>query len=146
MKYLRILICLLLLNPTYLEAKPSPEYLIVETDTYQYAFSVEIASTPTEQRIGLMHREELGPYQGMLFVYDRPQPVYMWMRNTPLSLDMIFVDRNGKIVHIEENAEPFSDEPRGPGTPVSAVLEVKGGTVEALDIEKGDQLKHSFFK
>ncbi len=109
-------------------------------------YLVELARTPSQMRRGLMFRDSLPGNQGMLFVHEPERQAAMWMRNTILSLDMIFIDRNGEIVFIEENTEPFSLETISAGVPVRAVLELNAGQVQKHQITVGDRVLHPVFK
>ncbi|MBL4748539.1 MAG: DUF192 domain-containing protein [Magnetovibrio sp.] len=103
-------------------------------------FTVEVASTPDQLRQGLMHRTELAPNKGMLFVYKPPRTVGMWMKNTLISLDMLFADRLGRIIFIAENTQPMSEDIiQAPGR-TAYVLEVPAGTVKQLSIGLGQRL------
>ncbi len=102
-------------------------------------FTVEIAETDSQRERGLMEREELGPDQGMLFDFGRSRRVYMWMKNTFLPLDMMFIRKDGVIVNIKESALPLSEDIIDSGEDVAFVLEVAGGTVRRLSISKGDR-------
>ncbi len=123
------------------------EALLIESQAGPvHTFFVQVARTSKERETGLMFREELSPNGGMLFDFDRPQPVAMWMRNTLIPLDMIFIEDDGRIAGIAENTVPHSlDIIRSPG-PVSAVLEIKGGMSERLQLKAGDRVRHSMFE
>jgi uncharacterized membrane protein (UPF0127 family) len=110
-----------------------------------HAFSVELAITDAERSRGLMFRKELPEGHGMLFDFKQDQPVSFWMHNTYVSLDMIFIRGDGRIVHIAENAEPQSDRLIPSGGPVRAVLEVIAGTARKLGIAPGDRVTGSIF-
>jgi uncharacterized membrane protein (UPF0127 family) len=116
--------------------------LLVETASSQFRFEVEVADDPSERAKGLMFRESLADNAGMLFLYPEPQEVEFWMKNTPLSLDMVFVRQDGTIARIAERTTPFSEEIIASGEEVSAVLEVKGGMMRQLGIAVGDRLRH----
>lgn len=112
------------------------------------AVTVEIADTPDSRSLGLMHRRDLAPGHGMLFIYEHPQPVSFWMRNTLIALDLIFVDARGEVRHIHPMARPL-DETAIPGAaPGDAdparlmVLEVPGGDAARLGIVPGMVLAH----
>jgi uncharacterized membrane protein (UPF0127 family) len=105
-------------------------------------FTVEVADDNAERAQGLMNVEALGTLQGMLFVYDAPQPVSFWMRNTLIPLDMIFAGADGTIAAIHENAVPMDETPIPGGDAIQFVLEVNGGLTERLGIEPGDLLQH----
>jgi len=110
-----------------------------------HAFNVELATTEQERERGLMFRKELPPGQGMLFDFFSDQPVSFWMHNTYLSLDMIFIRSDGRIMHIAENAKPMSDDLIPSGAPVRAVLEVIAGTARELGIKAGDKVINPIF-
>lgn len=103
-------------------------------------FQVEVVDTPETRARGLMHRTELAPDAGMLFVFERPADVGFWMRNTLIPLDMIFIDRRGRIVHVHHRAQPHDETMISPGQPVTHVLEINGGLAEALGIEPGHRM------
>jgi len=109
-------------------------------------FTVEVANTWMQRRQGLQNRRTLPRDAGMLFDFRKPQPVSMWMKDTFLSLDMIFIDADGIIFSIAENTEPMSLDAIGSGAPVLAVLEVNAGTVTRLGIRPGDRVHHPMFK
>jgi len=121
------------------------ENLKIKTKFSQHSFLVEIARTLKEQSFGLMFRKKLSPNSGMLFTYPRVQYVKMWMKNTFIPLDILFISRKGRIVKIVERAIPGSRQIISSDHPIQAVLEVKGGTVSQLKISLGDLVKHSFF-
>ena len=116
-----------------------PVYIVTKDETLK--FNVEYAITPEEKAKGLMFRKSLPKRGGMLFIYQKPRQITMWMKNTPLSLDMIFINRRGVIRYIEEKTQPNSTRQIHSGGKVSAVLEVAAGTVENLGIRVGDQVK-----
>ena len=103
-------------------------------------FIAELAATPAHRAKGLMFRSELADNQGMLFDFKETRNVSMWMKNTPLSLDMIFTDDRGKVLYVARNTVPYSEDIISPGVPVYAVLEVKAGTAHRLRIKPGDRL------
>jgi uncharacterized protein len=110
-----------------------------------HPFSVELATNDAERARGLMLRKSLPEGQGMLFDFKRDGPVSFWMHNTYISLDMIFIAGDGRIVHIAENAKPLSDDLIPSGGPVRAVLEVIAGTVQKFGIAPGDRVTGSIF-
>ena len=93
-----------------------------------------------------MYRRSLAPDRGMLFDFARVQPISMWMQNTYIPLDMIFIRADGSIARIAENAEPLSTRTIPSGEPVLAVLEVIGGTAARLGVKPGDRVEHPLFK
>ena len=101
------------------------------------SFYLELAITPEEQSRGLMYRTEMRDDWGMLFVYAHDQNLSFWMKNTLISLDMIFVDTKGDVVGVVEEATPETTTPRGVGEPSRYVLEINGGLASQHDIERG---------
>ncbi len=108
-------------------------------------FSVEIADEPAEQARGLMFRESLAPFAGMLFVYPRPGSPRFWMKNTLIPLDMLFIAPDGRVAHVHHRAVPGDLTTIGGGDGILAVLEIRGGMAETLGIVPGDQLRHMAF-
>jgi len=111
-----------------------------------HAFAVEMADTPEERARGLMFRKSLPVRQGMLFDFEQDQVVTMWMRNTYISLDMIFIRHDGTIARIAQNTTPLSERTISSGTPVRAVLEVIAGTARRLGLAPGDRVAHPMFQ
>ena len=105
-------------------------------------FTVEVADDAQERAQGLMHRESMPFGAGMLFAYEHPQRVSFWMRNTLISLDMIFMDETGAITHIHENAVPLDETGIPGGDAVQYVLEINGGLSKRLGIAVGSELRH----
>ncbi len=103
-------------------------------------FSVELAVTDEERQRGLMFRRSLPESRGMLFDFKRDQDVQMWMHNTYISLDMIFIEADGRIRKVAENTEPMTDRIITKGGPVRAVLEVIAGTAKKFGIQAGDRV------
>jgi uncharacterized membrane protein (UPF0127 family) len=112
--------------------------LVLKTDSGPHNFNIEIATTNGERALGLMYRRELPDDAGMLFLYDPPQPISMWMRNTILPLDMIFIGTDGKVHRIESHAEPFSTDIISSDGTVQGVLEVNAGTAAKIGLKAGD--------
>lgn len=108
-------------------------------------FRVEVADDAAERAEGLMFREHLPASAGMLFVYEKPQSVSFWMRNTLIPLDMIFVDAAGKIAKIYENAVPLDETPIPGGDDIFAVLEINGGLSRRIGLAEGNVLQHPAF-
>lgn len=112
--------------------------LTVATATGPKLFHVEIAGTEAQREQGLMYRPTMAADAGMVFLYDHPQQVAFWMKNTIIPLDMVFIGGDGHIVSIHERAVPFSEEAIPSGPDAQDVLEVNGGTVARLGIRIGD--------
>jgi uncharacterized membrane protein (UPF0127 family) len=110
-----------------------------------HAFTVELAANDPERERGLMFRKELPEGQGMLFDFQHDQPVAFWMHNTYISLDMIFIRSDGRILRIAENTKPESDNIISSGAPARGVLEVIAGTARKLGIAPGDRVAHPWF-
>jgi uncharacterized protein len=123
---------------------PTSELTIISASG-PHRFKVELAETPQQMTQGLMFRTSLAPDAGMLFDYRQPTAATMWMRNTLIPLDMLFVDARGRIVNIHERAVPQSDDVIAAAEPVRAVIELNGGTAERLGIEPGDRVVHPIF-
>ncbi len=120
--------------------------LVVETaQGGRYPFTVELAVTEAQQAQGLMHRQSLAPDAGMLFLFDPVRPVSFWMRNTLISLDMLFIEPDGRIAGIARRTTPLSEAPVPSGRPVRAVLEINGGLAAMLGIAPGDRVVHEAF-
>lgn len=119
--------------------------LTVKTEEATHAFTVELADTPDAIREGLMFRDSLAPDAGMLFDFGEVRPASMWMKNTLIPLDMLFIDAKGEVVAIARNAVPGSLRSLGPGVPVRAVLEIPGGRAKELGIMPGDIVQHPIF-
>jgi uncharacterized membrane protein (UPF0127 family) len=111
--------------------------VLIETASGSHEFSVELAVSPDQRAQGLMFRQELGAAEGMLFLYPSDRIATMWMKNTMIPLDMLFIAADGRVVRIAERTVPQSTETISSEEPVRAVLELNGGTVARLGIEAG---------
>ena len=107
--------------------------------------AVTLAETPEARAQGLMFVERMATFDGMLFIYDRPQSVAFWMKNTLIPLDMIFAGQDGVIRRIHAEAVPGDLTPIPGGEDILAVLEVNGGLAERLGLAEGDVLRHPAF-
>ena len=131
---------------TGIEAKAaSIQPLEIVTKTGVHVFSVEMATTEQEKETGLMYRKQLAEGKGMLFDFTPEQEVSMWMKNTYISLDMIFIRADGRILRIAENTEPLSTRIISSGGPAKGVLEVIAGTAQKYGIKPGDRVAHPLF-
>jgi len=119
--------------------------LTIETATGSHPFAVEVATDSTQHARGLMYRRDLAPDRGMIFLYEKDQEVLMWMKNTYIPLDMMFIDHAGRIVGIAANTTPLSTDIIPSNAPVKAVLEVAGGTAARLKIETGSRVVYPAF-
>jgi uncharacterized protein len=124
-------------------AKVEPLEIITKSGVQ--VFSVELATTEEEKTTGLMYRKELPDGKGMLFDFSPAQEVSMWMKNTYISLDMIFIRPDGRVLRIAENTEPLSTKIIPSGGPAKAVLEVIAGTARKYGIQPGDRIAHPLF-
>jgi uncharacterized membrane protein (UPF0127 family) len=131
-------VCLVASSPTVRGAER--QTLEIASKTGVHVFGVDVAVTDEERSRGLMYRRSVPESYGMLFDFKRDQEVTMWMRNTYVSLDMIFIQSDGRIRRIAENTETESDKIISSGGPVRAVLEVVAGTAKKLGIEPGDRV------
>jgi uncharacterized membrane protein (UPF0127 family) len=120
--------------------------LTITTAKGTHRFMVELADTPERRAVGLMHRPSMPADHGMLFDFKTDAPVAMWMRNTRIPLDMLFIARDGRIVNIAERTVPFSETAIPSNGPVRAVLELNGGTTARLGIKPGDRVSHPMFR
>jgi uncharacterized protein len=119
--------------------------LTIVTASGPHRFDVEVAATPEQMERGLMFRQELASDAGMLFDFKQPTMATMWMRNTLIPLDMLFVDATGRIVGIHERAVPRSDAIIAAPSPVRGVIELNGGTAARLGITPGDRVIFPIF-
>jgi uncharacterized membrane protein (UPF0127 family) len=111
-----------------------------------HTIDVEVTETPAEKAQGLMFRTRLADTSGMLFFYDTPQEITMWMRNTYIPLDMVFIRADGVVHRIEARTEPLSENIVASKGDVTACLELAGGAAERLGLKPGDKVEHRFFK
>jgi uncharacterized membrane protein (UPF0127 family) len=116
--------------------------LTIESDGKKHKFTIEVARTPEQSQQGLMFRAKMAADAGMLFLYKTSQPVSMWMYQTLIPLDMLFIAADGRVVNIHERAVPGSTESISSAGPVRAVLELNGGTVSRLKLKPGDRVVH----
>jgi uncharacterized membrane protein (UPF0127 family) len=110
-----------------------------------HAFKIELAATPAERAQGLMFRRALAPDAGMLFDFGRSEPVAMWMENTLIPLDMLFIAADGRVVNIAQRTVPMDRTPIPSKGPVKGVLELPGGTAARLGLKPGDVVQHAMF-
>jgi len=126
-----------------LDAFPSANLEISEGKKVKHVFQVWLADTPGRQAQGLMFVRSLPPERGMLFVHDEPTPISMWMKNTYIPLDMVFIDGRGRIQQIVEQATPHSLDHINSKEPALAVLEIAGGEAHRLGLHPGQRVTHS---
>lgn len=122
--------------------------LTINTENGPVTYQVETAATKEEMSRGLMNRQQLAADSGMIFDLQGQQQIAMWMKDTLIPLDMLFVNQNGKIIWIFENAVPMSTTLIKPqvNEPMSAVIELNGGDVAKNQIKIGDTVKHQIIK
>jgi uncharacterized protein len=136
-------VLILCANPAARAASVQP--LEIATKSGVRVFLVEMATTEEEKTQGLMYRKELPDGKGMLFDFSPEQQISMWMKNTYVPLDMIFIRADGRILRIAENTEPLSTKIVSSGGPARAVLEVIAGTAQKYGIQPGDRVAHPLF-
>ena len=119
-----------------------PEHLVRELHALPTA---ALPSTVDERSVGLMNRESMPQFDGMLFVYDSPRSVGFWMKNTLIPLDMIFLDKTGTVKKVHSNAKPLDENPIMGGNGILAVLEINGGLARKIGISEGWQMRHPRF-
>ena len=124
---------------------PKGKLVIVTRDGKEHIFNVEMALSPDQQVTGLMFRGSVPPDGGMLFDWGAPRDTKMWMKNTLVPLDMVFINAEGTIRSIAENTVPQSLTPIDSRGPVRATLELAGGTTARLDIRVGDRVRQRIF-
>lgn len=115
------------------------------TDTGEHQFHVWIAADDRSREQGLMHVRELPPDHGMLFVFDAPQVVAFWMKNTHIALDLVFIGTDGVVVNVARDAKPMSLDPIASAAPVLAVLELEAGTALRIGLSAGSRIVHPVF-
>jgi uncharacterized protein len=114
--------------------------LVLKTATGDHSFNIEVMVTDNERSLGLMYRRSMPENKGMLFIYDPPQQATMWMKNTLIPLDMVFISADARVHRIEENAEPFSETLIPSDGDVVAVLELNGGEADKIGLRPGDKV------
>ncbi len=124
---------------------PKERLVVITHDGKQHVFNVEIALTPEQQSTGLMFRRNIPADGGMLFDWGMAKPSQMWMKNTVSPLDMLFINADGSIRTVVENAVPESLAVIDSRGPVRATLELTAGTAERLDIRVGDKVEQRLF-
>lgn len=149
MRFAALAVALILSGPGLTRAAPAaecaPDRVTVLGEDRDHVFRIELAMTPEEQSQGLMFRPSMPEDAGMLFVFEPPRQAAFWMRNTMISLDIIFVGADGRIVNIAERAVPFSEKTLRSDGIVRAVLEINGGLSSELGFGPGTQLIHEAF-
>jgi uncharacterized membrane protein (UPF0127 family) len=127
-------------------ADEAVEPLEIATSSGSHAFQVEIAKDEASREKGLMYRRQMAADHGMLFEFDRDEPVAFWMKNTYIKLDMVFIAPDGSVTRVAANAQPLSEKIVPSGDPCIAVLELNGGVAAEIGLKPGDHVKAAFFK
>jgi len=122
------------------------EPLTVVTASGRHVFQVEVMRTPEQRARGLMFRRFMPADRGMLFDFEQTAPVSMWMQNTYIPLDMVFIRADGTVARIAEQTEPLSTRTIPSGEPVLSVLEVNGGVAARIGLKPGDRIEHPLFR
>ena len=138
------LLCLIVARPPHAHAQELDKLEFV-TKSGVHPFSVEVMRTPDQQAKGLMFRRFLPDDRGMLFAFRRNEPIFMWMKNTYIPLDMVFIDRKGVVISVAADTEPFSERTIPSGGPAWAVVELNAGAAAKMDLAAGDQVRHPEF-
>lgn len=129
--------------PEPLDHFPQASLSVYTPDMHRHVFKVWVADTEPRREQGLMFIKSLPADQGMLFIFDAPQKISMWMKNTFIPLDMMFIDAQGKVESIAANATPLSEKIISSRGVVATVVELKGGETERLNIHPGAVVKFS---
>lgn len=116
--------------------------LRIETEEGTFAYRVELALDGRQRAVGLMNRESMAEDRGMLFRFDTVRPVTMWMKNTLIPLDMVFIRQDGTVAGYHEDAEPLSETTIASPEPIRYVLELNAGEVDEIGLDEGDRIDH----
>ncbi|MEF2071009.1 DUF192 domain-containing protein [Consotaella aegiceratis] len=141
-RWLGVILVVVLVSGFAAYAIGGNSYAVLRTASGDHRIDVEIADTPDERATGLMNRNSMPADHGMLFEFGESRPVTMWMKNTLIPLDMLFMDEDGKVTRIAVNARPLSLALIPSGEPVRYVLELNGGAAARYGAAVGDQLIH----
>ena len=136
----------LIYNLCEVSASVKSELSIITSNGSKHNFLVEVARTEEEKKIGLMFRRTLAKNAGMLFLYKREALRLMWMKNTFIPLDILFIDKKGVIKRVVKRTIPHSLATISSRKSVLAVLELRGGITSSLEIKKGDRIEHPAFE
>tara|TARA_Y100000814_G_C12086359_1_gene318492 strand:- start:118 stop:558 length:441 start_codon:yes stop_codon:yes gene_type:complete len=146
MRLVVIVSLFLMFNLCEVSASVKSELSIITSNGSKHNFLVEVAKTEEEKKIGLMFRKTLAKNAGMLFLYKREALRLMWMKNTFIPLDILFIDKKGVIKRVVKRTIPHSLATISSRQSVLAVLELRGGITSSLEIKKGDRIEHPAFK
>jgi uncharacterized membrane protein (UPF0127 family) len=144
-RLLIFLFLLALVAATVARAEPAVEIARIATATGEHQFKVEIADTPKMRARGLMFRKSMPDDHGMLFDFKAERPVSMWMKNTYIPLDMVFIGRDGRVVGVAANTEPLSERIITSPESAYAVLELNAGAARRISLAPGDRVRHRMF-
>ena len=143
LKFIKLFLLALIITGCNSEPEPKPTTpLMIKTSNGDIRFMVEVANTPEDLKTGLMYRTNLGFNSGMIFNIYPVRPMAMWMKNTKIPLDMLFIGPDASIIMIKENAEPMSEAHIICKEPVRAVIEINAGQVKRHNIKIGDKVTH----
>ncbi len=145
LSFLFVVCIMAFLGSTSADAGMRKDRLTVVTETGRHEFAIEVAETEADKALGLMYRTSLDRRAGMLFAYKKPFEITMWMKNTYISLDMIFIRPDGIVHRIARRTEPFSEAVIASRGDVSAVLEVIAGVADEIGLKPGDRIEHAVF-
>ena len=137
-RFAAVLAAFLLVASTAAPQAAEREALVIKSAGGEHAFQVEVADDARERALGLMFRRDMPAGEGMLFDFGEDVPASFWMRNTYISLDMLFIEADGTIESIAERTTPLSEKSVTSEGPVRFVLEINGGLSDALGIKAGD--------
>ena len=146
MRLVVIVSLFLMYNLCEVSASVKSELSIITSNGSKHNFLVEVAKTEEEKKIGLMFRKTLAKNAGMLFLYKREALRLMWMKNTFIALEILFIDKNGVIKRVVKRTIPHSLATISSRQSVLAGLELRGGITSSLEIKKGDRIEHPAFK
>lgn len=144
-RHLIVLAVLLVALPAWALEKFDTSKLTITTANGAHEFTIELALTDAQMEQGLMFRPSMPADHGMLFDFKAPSKVTMWMKNTLIPLDMLFLDSSGKVIDFHENAVPHSLDVIASKVPARYTIELNGGTVARLGIKPGDQVTSPYF-
>ena len=140
-----ILMAAQLSGPVHAQQAMRIENVTIKTSKGVYSFQTEIADTPPLRERGLMFRREMAPDRAMLFDWGEPLVASMWMVNTYISLDMVFISGDGTVRYVAEGTTPLSRDIVSAGIKVRAVLELIAGTAQRISLKPGDRVSHPIF-
>ncbi|MFO1103636.1 MAG: DUF192 domain-containing protein [Methylocystis sp.] len=137
---------LALLASIVAQAQPADDVARIVTSTGEHEFKVEVADTPMARARGLMFRKTMPADRGMLFDFKVEGPVSMWMKNTYIPLDMVFIGRDGRVIGVAADAEPLSERIISSPAPAYSVLELNAGAARRISLAPGDRVRHRMFE